>query len=171
MKKFGRLLVLALLAVVALLPVGLAQSKGPVRSETTHTPGTGFEYPMLEAWEGPITGDIDGWIEWWIDVETWTAWPSVSTGQLPPNASHYTHEVRIYNQEEEPRILILKTTEHGTTTMANTSWRANGEVVFANPEFLPDGLPDLVGRRVHESGRFTVGPTGPIDGTSIFRIN
>lgn len=169
MKKLGRLI--GLVSVMVLLPAGPVDADRPLESETSHTPGTEFVYPMLEGWEGPITGGVvdlleddgTGWIEWWFDVETWTAWPYVSNGELPPNASHYRQQVRIYDHEGGE--LLLVTEEHGTTTLANTSWRANGEVVHC------DQLPELVGRTVHESGRFTIGPFGPEYGESIFRLN
>ncbi len=166
MKRFG--VFMAFAAVMALMPTGLAEGKRPLQSDTTHTPGTEFVYPYLQTWEGPITGGLidegeTGWIEWWTDVETWTAWPYLVAEAPLPNATHYEYEVRIYT--EKGGDLILKAASHGTTTLANTTWRANGVVVEA-----PDH-PDLVGRRVHESGRFLMGPEGPISGNSIFRIN
>lgn len=164
MKKFGSLLVVAAVAL-ALLPAGLAQAKSPQLKVTTfHTPGTEFAYPYLEAWEGPVSGDIDGWIEWWIDVESWTAWDEILAEEPLPNASHYTVIARIYEYEDGP--LLLETLEHGTTTLANTTWRANGVVTKASQEFA-----SWIGRNVHESGEFTMGPMGPVEGTSDFRIN
>jgi hypothetical protein len=164
MKRLSSMLVMAAV-LLALLPASLALANAPSQSTTTHTPGTGFVYPYLEVWEGPIEGDIDGWIEWWIDVETWTAWPYIVALEPPPNASHYTMVVKIY--DSEGGTLILETLEHGTTTMANTTWRANGTVTYADETVFPG----WEGRRVHESGTFTMGPTGPVEGTSIFRIN
>ncbi len=164
MRRLGSLLVVSAL-LLALLPAGLAQAKAPLRSETTHTPGTEFVPPYLQAWEGPISGDINGWIEWWIDVETWTAWPYILAGDPPPNVSHYTMKVKVYDRDGG--TLILETLERGTTTMANTSWRANGTVIYAHPGLFPG----WEGRRVHEKGRFVVGVGGPESGWSSFRVN
>jgi hypothetical protein len=151
--------------LLALLPAGLAQANAPLRGNTAHTPGTGFDYPYLEAWEGPISGDVNGWIEWWIDVETWTAWPYILAGEPLPNASHYTMKVKIY--DSEGGALVLETLERGTTTLANTTWRANGVVTYADTTLFPG----WEGRRVHERGTFTMGADGPEEGTSSFRIN
>jgi hypothetical protein len=168
-----RILIVVVLAVgLALVPAGLAQAKAPLRGETDHWPGTCFEGPYLQAWEGTISvGDFDGWIEWWIDVETWTAWDELTDPAQPPlpNASHYTMKVLIYDDEPETCAdsnPVLATLEHGTTTLANTTWRANGVVTEANGFFS-----GWDGRRVHESGEFIMGPTGPVSGVSIFRIN
>ena len=151
--------------LLALLPVGLAQAMAPLRSTTDHTPGTsGFDGPYLEVWEGTISGDIEGQIEWWIDVRTWTAWPYIIAEEPLPNASHYTMVVKIYDPNG---TLVMETLEHGTTTSANTTWRANGVVTYADPELFPG----WEGRRVHESGDFIMGANGPESGTSIFRLN
>ena len=160
-------MLVVLLVMLALLPAGLAQAKSQVRGTTAHTPGTsGFEGPLspyLETWEGTISGDIEGRIEWWIDVRTWTAWPYILAEEPLPNATHYTQKVKIYDAEG----LVLETLEHGTTTLANTTWRANGVVTFARKGSNFDGWE---GRRVHESGDFIMGPDGPVSGMSLFRI-
>jgi hypothetical protein len=65
--------------------------------------------------------------------------------------------------------LLLATMEHGTTTMANTRWRANGQVTFVAEGSAFDGWD---GRSVHERGRFVTDAAGaPLSGTSIFRLN
>lgn len=164
MKRLSSMLVVSAL-LLALLPAGMALAKAPLRSTTDHTPGTGgLEYPLLNAWEGTISGDIDGTIEWWIDVTTWTAWPYILAREPLPNASHYTMVVKIYDGDEH---LIMETMEHGTTTTANTTWRANGVVTYADPGLFPGWQ----GRRVHESGDFIMGENGPVSGTSLFRVN
>jgi hypothetical protein len=164
MKRLISMLAVAGL-LLALLPAGLAQAKAPLQGTSAHTPGTDFVYPYLEAWEGPIDGDIEGWIEWWIDVETWTAWPYILAGETSPNASHYTMKVKIY--DSEGGSLLVETLERGTTTLANTTWRANGVVTYADETLFPG----WEGRRVHESGHFIMGATGPLEGTSTFRLN
>ena len=170
-KKLSSLMVLAV--VLALLPAGQLQAKAPqLKAETTHTPGAQFEFPYLQGWAGTFTeGPFPGGstIEWWFDVTTWTAWDELTDPTAPPlpNASQYTMIVRIYDSANpETRTLLLETLEHGTTTLANTTWRANGVVTEAYGDFS-----GWVGRSVHERGEFIMGPEGPVSGTSSFRIN
>ncbi len=167
-RRFVVLAAALTLATAMAIPAGAAKPGPLLQGTTSHTPGSDFNYPYLEAWEGPITiGDFNGWIEWWINVETWTAWPYVTAEPPlpPPNASHYEMMVLIFAEEGDGDP-ILVTMEHGTTTLANTTWRANGWVETASGYFS-----GWEGRRVHESGEFVMGPTAPVSGTSIFRIN
>jgi hypothetical protein len=162
--KMRRLFSLILLSalIVALLPAAPALAKEPLQAETTHTLDTTQVVDgYLLAWAGSIDGDIVGHIEWWIELATWTA---VTNPDSPAQATHYTQKVLIY--DERGGTLILQTLESGTTTMANTSWRANGVVTYADPILFPG----WEGRRVHESGRFSV-DVFPWEGTSTFRIN
>jgi hypothetical protein len=64
-----------------------------------------------------------------------------------------------------PADLLLVTFEHGTTTTANSTWRANGVVTEAS-----GALEEWQGRRVHESGSFWP-DDGSLAGESIFRLN
>jgi hypothetical protein len=175
MKRLSVLLLVAALALTLLSAVP-AHAKEPLRATTTHEQPIGpvMDFPYLLGWVGGIHDDIDGCIEWWIDVRTWTAWPYILAELPPPNATHYTEKVEIYNTPWVPgqqqcvggeADLLLRTLGQGTTTMANTTWRANGVVVKANGAFS-----HWLGRRVHESGQFDV-TTTPWAGTSLFRIN
>jgi hypothetical protein len=164
-----RLLVLVVALTVAMamgIPAGAAKPAPSLSGTTIHTPGAGpIDLPYFQAWVGTISiGDEDFDIEWWFDVNTWTAWPPVPL-VLPPNASQYTMKVMVFDEEGTK---VLETLEHGTTTIANTTWRANGKVVYAEGFF--DGW---LGRRVHESGEFIMHPSGlfPVSGVSSFRIN
>jgi hypothetical protein len=162
MRRLGILVVLAALTM-ALLPAAPALAKKPLRAETTHTldiTNTVVDGYLL-AWVGSIDGDINGCIEWWIELATWTA---VTNPDSPSQASHYTMKTRIY--DECGGTLILETLERGTTTMANTSWRANGVVTYADPTLFPG----WDGRRAHERGRFSI-DVFPWEGTSTFRLN
>lgn len=163
MRKLGILMVVSALAV-AMLPAGAAVAQEPIRGETDHVLDltNTVEDGYLLAWVGTIEGDIDGCIEWWIELATWT---NVTRPDHPGQASHYTMKTRVYGGES-CGTLVLETIERGTTTMANTSWRANGHVTYADP----DHYPGWQGRRVHESGRFSV-EMYPFEGTSTFRIN
>jgi hypothetical protein len=112
----------------------------------------------LLAWEGPISGDIEGVIQWWADG------PSTITGQ----ASHYTLRVEIWNAAKT--ALLLVGDESGSTTVRhgkNSVWRTNGIVTEAYGAFEP-----WMGRQIHESGRFTWAAPGlPDRGESTFRVN
>lgn len=173
MRKLGALILLAALTV-ALLPAGAALAQEPLRADTDHNlvvPPV-FDGDYMLGWEGTITGDIEGCIQWWFDTTTWTSFPEPKN---PAQASHYTEKTLIYAVVDGActDTLILETLERGTTTMANMSWRSNGVVVFADSTLFP-GWED---RRVHQSGTFDMEfhpELGfPIwgEGTSTFRLN
>ncbi|MCL1587317.1 MAG: hypothetical protein M3092_02780 [Actinomycetia bacterium] len=162
MRRLGALLLLGALTV-ALLPAAPALAKNPLQAETEYTldlTNTVVDGYLL-AWVGTIDGDIEGCIEWWIELATWT---NITKPDSPAQAGHYTMKTLIY--DECGGTLILETRESGTTTMANTSWRTNGVVTYADPILFPD----WDGRRVHEGGRFSV-DVFPWEGTSAFRLN
>lgn len=163
MRKLGALLLLGALTV-AVLPAAPALAKNPLQAETVHTLDTTNTVVdgYLLAWVGTIDGDIEGCIEWWIELATWTA---VTNPDSPTQASHYMMKTRIY--DECGGTLILETFERGTTTMANSpTWRANGVVTYADEALFPG----WEGRQVHESGNFSV-DVFPWEGTSTFRLN
>ena len=161
MRRFGSLILLGAL-VMALLPAAPALAKEPLQAETTHTLSDLYEVDgFLLGWTGTIEGDINGYIEWWFEAATWTF---LTKPDSPAQASHYTHKVLIY--DEPGGTLILETLENGTTTMANTTWRANGVVTYADPILFPG----WEGRKVHESGSFSIAVL-PWEGTSSFRLN
>ena len=117
----------------------------------------------LLVWEGPITGDFDGCIQWWSTEEP------TSTGQ----ASHYDNVWEIWDESETcDGTLLLTGTESGTTTVRhfkNSIWRANGVVTG------PEGS-ELIGRRVHDGGTidewdFTGEMPAPVEGKGVFRVN
>ena len=112
----------------------------------------------LLAWEGPISGDINGVIQWYMDVTT-----MVYTGQ----ASHYEDRFVILNNEGG---FLLAGDEAGSTTARhgkNSNWRTNGIVTDAAP-----GYEDWIGRHNHAEGHFTWAAPGlPDHGYGTFRIN
>ncbi|MEJ2195641.1 MAG: hypothetical protein P8X73_12395 [Ignavibacteriaceae bacterium] len=114
----------------------------------------------LLAWEGPISGDINGVIQWWMDIGT-----KVNTGQ----ASHYVDRFVILNNEKT--VLLLAGDEAGTTTARqgkNSNWRTNGIVTDAAVAYE-----DWIGRENHAEGHFTWTIVGvlPEHGYGTFRIN
>lgn len=112
------------------------------------------------AWEGTVSGDVEGIIQWWMGIPKATAG---RTGQ----ASHYTDLCVILDSQGE---LLLAVDEAGSTTVRhgkNSIWRTNGTVTDASEEFEA-----WLGRQVHEDGHFTWTPLGmPEQGVGTFRIN
>ncbi len=157
--EMKRMLLLALTAALVLGTTGLAQANNPLQATTTHTfvgAPPGPDGYML-GWEGTITGDINGEIQWWFYAPTF-----VGYGQT----SHYSVRVEIRDGTE----LLLVVADSGSTTVRhgkNSNWRANGVVIEAYGDYE-----SWLGRNVHESGNFTwLFPGVPDTGVSIFRIN
>ncbi len=170
-------LVLVMLVALSLAVAAPATAKKPLRATTEHdfmaTHGIVRVVPdnlQLLGWQGTITGDIEGCIEWWFDIDPGI----VATGQ----ASHYNTTTEVHEGEcpENPGPaegnVILAADGSGTTTvrhMKNSIWRANGTVTVA----VGDKYENWLGRKVHESGRFWLDDGEPpnLTGTSDFRIN
>jgi len=114
----------------------------------------------LLGWEGPINGDINGIIQWWMDIET-----KVNTGQ----ASHYVDRFVIWNNDKT--VILLAGNEAGTTTARlgkNSNWRTNGIVTDAALDYE-----DWIGCQNHAEGHFTWVIPGvlPEHGYGTFRVN
>jgi hypothetical protein len=159
MRRIGSLVLFAAV-ILALLPVGAAHAKAPLVGATVHTfDGSEFREVdgvlYLRAWVGEI--DVDGDAAFDYDITWWIALPLREAGVT----THYTMVVEIHEGE----TLLLATQEHGTTTTANSTWRANGVVTEAY-----GALEEWQGRRVHESGSFWP-DDGSLAGESIFRLN
>jgi hypothetical protein len=112
----------------------------------------------LLAWQGTISGGINGVIKWWMVL------PMSYTGQ----ASHYEDRFEIWNAAETE--LLLAGDEAGTTTARhgkNSNWRTNGTVTEVG-----QGFEEWLGRQEHSEGHFTwAAPGVPDHGTGTFRIN
>lgn len=166
MKRIGSLLVV-LTFVLALLPAAPALAEGSLEATTTHTQ---VDPPLFEAdryllaWAGEITGEVNGYVEWWIDTWNWTAWPDILDPTIPPAPiSHYTEIVKIY--DAKGGTLILETLERGQTNVPDSTWWANGEVVYADPVLFPG----WEGRGVQETGVFDMSMS-PWTGKSTFKL-
>ncbi|MCG6915844.1 hypothetical protein LJE86_18220 [bacterium BMS3Abin03] len=117
----------------------------------------------LLGWEGPIHGDIEGIIQWWMDGTT-----MVYTGQ----ASHYVDRYVIWNEDKTEKLLVGD--EAGSTTarlMKNSNWRTNGTVTEAYGDFE-----NWLGGNNHAAGHFTwievvEDVFAPEHGYGTFRIN
>ena len=111
----------------------------------------------LLCWEGPISGDIEGVIQYWMP-------PGTITGQV----NHFVARWEIWNATKTE--LLLAGDSAGTTTIRhgkNSVWRGNGIVTEASAEFEA-----WIGRNVHDGGHFTWAAPGlPDCGEGIFRIN
>ena len=168
MKKLIFLL-LTLALILALVPAGMAKKPAPSLSCTTEYVFRGGEgifdsEGRLLGWQGTISGDIEGVIQWWM------VWPPKFVGQT----NHFESRFEIWDIDPElypdDAILLLAGYDAGTTTSRhgkNSVWRANGTVTEAIPEFE-----DWIGRQVHEEGHFTwAAPGVPDQGDGTFRVN
>ena len=161
-------LALALLVVLGtVLSGGAAQAKKPAPSLrcTTEYYFRGADDPpiyeegRLLCWEGPISGDINGVIQWWMMPG------GKSTGQV---GHHAGGRWKIWNSDKT--VLLLAGDDEESTTVRhgkNSVWRGHGIVTDASEEFE-----DWIGRSMHEGGHFTWAEPGlPLEGEGTFRIN
>ena len=159
---------LALVLLVALGPVFAnddeigADEPAPSLTGTTEHEFAGHlgildEKGRLLAWEGPISGDINGVIQWWMG-------PMSTNGHV----SNYVYRVEIWNSDKT--VLLLAGENAGSTTVESGKdafWRGKGVVTEASVEFE-----DWIGRQVYESGQATWAIPGvlPDHGVSTFLI-
>ena len=160
-KSIVVLLIVSLIVTLVPAAMVLAEKPAPSLTGTTEYDFVGYlgefdDQGRLLAWEGTITGDIEGVIQWWMAVP-------MASGQV----SHYDCRVVILDATGE---LVLAGDEAGSTTVRhgkNSIWRTNGIVTDASEEF--EGW---IGRHVHEEGHFTwAAPGVPDHGTGTFRVN
>ena len=149
-----KLWVLVILVIfLALIPLGIAQAKKPLMAMTEHD----FVGSGGIAWQGTISGDIEGQITWFAPAEMWL------TGQ----ASHYDESWEIVDAQGN---VLMRGTGYGSTTIRhgkNSIWRTNGIVTEAYGEYE-----NWAGRHVHESGSFEwAAPGVPSHGISTFQVN
>ena len=163
MKK-SMCLLLTLLVILALASAGMTEAEKPAPSlaGTTEHEFVGHlgildDKGRLLAWEGTISGDINGVIQWWMG-------PMSSIGHV----SSYVYRVEIWNSDKT--ILLLAGEASGSSTAApgeDAVWRGKGIVTEASAEFE-----DWIGRQVYESGQATWAIPGvlPDHGVSTFLI-
>jgi uncharacterized protein (TIGR02246 family) len=111
----------------------------------------------LLAWEGTISGDINGVIQWWMG--------SMSTNG---HVSYYVYRVEIWNSDKT--VLLLAGENAGSTTAEpgkDAFWRGKGIVIEASAEYE-----HWIGRQVFESGQAMWAIPGvlPDHGVSTFLI-
>jgi hypothetical protein len=155
-------------ALVAFIAVGVVQAK---KSAPPLTCTTEYDFVgnlgivvdgKLLAWVGPISGDIEGVVKWWLLPES-----------PPPDApdtaqvGHMLFRWEIWNADETELLLAGEERErtivrHGK----NSVWRANGTVTEASPAFE-----DYIGSQMHDGGNFTWAAPGlPDHGEGTLRI-
>jgi hypothetical protein len=166
MKKLIFLL-LTLALILALVPAGMAKKSTPALTCTTEYDFVGnlgiFDAEgRLLAWVGPISGDIEGVVKWWLLPES-----------PPPDApdtaqvGHMLFRWEIWNADETELLLAGEERErtivrHGK----NSVWRANGTVTEAGLAFE-----DYIGSQMHDGGNFTWAAPGlPDHGEGTLRI-
>ena len=181
MKKLITISTIPVLALALLLVLGTvladdaaieAQKSAPSLTGTTNYIFTGADDPptvdaegRVLCWKGPISGDIEGVILWWFDMDRF-----VTTGQV----SHWVNRWEIWSgdplENPEAVVLLLAGDEAGTTTAPpgeDGFWWGKGIVTEASAEFEV-----WIGRQMYDGGNFTWAAPGlPDCGEGTFRIN
>jgi len=183
MKKLISISTIPVLALALLVVLGTvladdaaieAQKSAPSLTGTTNYIFTGADDPptvdaegRVLCWKGSISGDIEGVILWWFDMDRF-----VSTGQV----SHWVDRWEIWSGDPlapenlEDVVLLLAGDEEGTTTAPpgeDGVWWGKGIVTEASAEFE-----DWIGRQMYDGGNFTWAAPGlPDCGEGTFRIN
>ena len=174
MKKLISISTIPVLAVALLLVLGTVLADvGAIEAQNTTPPLTcTTEYFFVGevingrflGWEGPITGDIDGVIKWWLLPESPPP-KSPPTGQV----GHMLFRWEILDGPGEDAVLLLAGEERERTIVRhgkNSVWRANGIVTEASGEFE-----DYIGSQMHDGGNFTwASPGVPEHGFGTLRI-
>ena len=165
-------LVIALALILLLIPTGMALAEKPAPSLTGTTEYSFVGHLGIKdteertlAWQGTVSGDFTGSIEWWMHVDE-------GDMKISGQVNHFA-DARwvIYNSAG---VKVLEGVEFGSTTNRPGKtgvWRANGTVTYANPDF-PE-LYDWLGRQVHDGGEFewVIPGVFPLGGWGTFRIN
>ena len=181
MKKLISIKSIPVLALALLLVLGTvlaggaaieAQNSAPSLTGTTEYYFFGADDPptvdaegRVLCWKGPISGDIEGVILWWFDMDRF-----VSAGQV----SHWVNRWEIWSgdplENPEEAVLLMAGDEAGTTTAPpgeDGFWWGKGIVTEASAEFE-----DWIGRQMYDGGNFTWAAPGlPDCGEGTFRIN
>ena len=161
-------LLLTLALILALVPAGMAKKAAPSLTCTTEYDFFGHLGIVVDgrllAWVGPISGDIEGVIKWWLLPES-----------PPPDApdsaqvGHMLFRWEIWDSDEDDAELLLAGEERERTIVRhgkNSVWRANGTVTEAALVFE-----DYIGSQTHDGGNFTWAAPGlPDHGDGTLRI-
>lgn len=106
-------------------------------------------------WRGPITGDINGWIQF------------TSVEGFDRGKTFHFGETWVISKDKKGKKMLLAGTDGGVVD-PNSGYTMNGVVTEAGP-----GYEHLIGRNIHASGYITWDPdTGaPLTAPGTFRIN
>ena len=173
MKKLISISTIPVLALALLLVLGTfladdaaigAQKTTPPLTCTTEYYFVGHLDPPDLCWVGPISGDIEGVVKWWLLPESPPP-KSPPTGQV----GHMLFRWEIWDGPGEDAVLLLAGDENERTIIRhgkNSVWRANGIVTEASEEFE-----DYIGSQTHDGGNFTWAAPGlPEHGFGTLRI-
>jgi hypothetical protein len=170
MNKLITIKSIPVLALALLLVLGTVLSDGAAAQDEKTTPPLtcsteyffeGDEPPYDLAWVGPVSGDIEGVIKWYLLSKSPHPAPPSQVGQM-------LFRWEIWDEDEE--VLLLAGEERERTIVRhgkNSVWRANGIVTEASEDFE-----DYIGSQTHDGGNFTWDPdTGlPDHGFGTLRI-
>jgi len=172
MKKLISISTIPVLALALLLVLGTVLSDGAAAQDEKTTPpltcATEYDFvghlePYALKWVGPVSGDIEGVIKWWLLSKSPHPAPPGQVGQM-------LFRWEIWDGHGEDAVLLLAGDENERTIVRhgkNSVWRANGIVTEASEEFE-----DYIGSQTHDGGNFTWDPdTGlPDHGSGTLRI-
>ncbi len=165
--------------LVAFVAVGLALAKKGTPPLTCATEyffkgnlGIFDAEGRLLGWVGPISGDIEGVIKWWLISSAPHPAPPAQVGQMLFRweiwDEEWSSDMELWDREawdnwdNGERVLSLAGDEEERTIVRhgkNSVWRANGIVAEASEEYE-----DYIGSRMHDGGNFTWDPeTGSPD--------
>jgi len=172
MKKLISIGTIPVLALALLLVLGTVLSDGAAAQAKKTTPPLtcATEYffegdvpPYELAWVGPVSGDIQGVIKWWLLSRSPHPPPPAQVGQM-------LFRWEIWDEGEN--VLLLEGEERERTIVRhgkNSVWRANGIVTYGNPDV--GNLKDYIGSQMHDGGNFTWAAPGlPDHGFGTLRI-
>ena len=141
-------------------PASLAKKTAPSIRCTTEYFFVATVDPSDPCWVGPVSGDIDGVVKWFLLSKSDHPAPPAQAAQM-----FFTWE--IWDEDEE--VLLLAGWENERTIVRhgkNSVWRANGRVTEASEEFE-----DYIGSQMHDGGHFTWAAPGlPEHGYGELRI-
>jgi hypothetical protein len=144
-------LVFLMVSILTLVPVMSVSAVQNLRTTMT------LEfYGVNPIWRGTVSGDINGYMDF-TNIGT-----GKSGNQAPGHTIHFGEIWQIWSDD-----FLLRGTDKGVVTLANSKYRMNGIVTEAEGTWA-----HLVGHRVHMSGTITWDPDSgaPLTAPGIFQV-